>query len=190
MASHQRVQPGHVRAARCGTLLATNMNTGTVQEAVEWVQYANSKNEHQLPHRYAGRQWPGQALEREILGHRQRVVGLWRRHAVEHCLDLYRQYATAMTSYGNTGKAVPNRRCTRKPKPLPLDEEVARRPCPPSSWGPSIHHYSVIDWSKGSSDQFSDKEYFITMEKAWFMEEFVRKNKEMMDKYDLEKALP
>jgi alpha-N-arabinofuranosidase len=56
--------------------------------------------------------------------------------------------------------------------------------------GVSIHHYSVIDWGqKGSSSQFTDEEYFKTMQQAWRMEEIIRKNSEIMDKYDPKKRV-
>ena len=51
-----------------------------------------------------------------------------------------------------------------------------------------LHHYSVINWSKkGSSDNFSETEYFTTMERALLMEELVTKHSAIMDKYDPQK---
>jgi len=56
--------------------------------------------------------------------------------------------------------------------------------------GLSIHHYSVINWAKkGSATQFSEEEYFRTMEQAWRMERMVKKNSEVMDKYDPQKKV-
>lgn len=34
-----------------------------------------------------------------------------------------------------------------------------------------------------------DEQYFITMQQAWFMDEFIPKNCEIMDKYDPEKRV-
>jgi alpha-N-arabinofuranosidase len=51
-----------------------------------------------------------------------------------------------------------------------------------------LHHYSVINWSKkGSSTDFSEREYFTTMQRALLMEELVTKHSEIMDKYDPQK---
>jgi alpha-L-arabinofuranosidase len=51
--------------------------------------------------------------------------------------------------------------------------------------GVALHHYSVIDWNKkGSASQFSEKEYFTTMQRAFMMEELVSKHSTIMDKYD------
>ena len=56
--------------------------------------------------------------------------------------------------------------------------------------GVSIHHYSVIDWShKGSATNFSEGEYFSTMQQAYRMEQMVAKNSEVMDKYDPQKKV-
>ena len=56
--------------------------------------------------------------------------------------------------------------------------------------GVSIHHYSVIDWSKKSSSTgFSEDEYFKTMEQAWRMEKMIAGNCEVMDKYDPKKRI-
>jgi alpha-N-arabinofuranosidase len=48
-----------------------------------------------------------------------------------------------------------------------------------------VHHYSVIDWNKkGSATNYSEEEYFTTMQKAMMMEELVTKHSAIMDKYD------
>src|SRR5688572_26940189 len=48
-----------------------------------------------------------------------------------------------------------------------------------------VHHYSVIDWNKkGSATNYSEEEYFSTMQKAMLMEELVQKHGAIMDKYD------
>jgi alpha-N-arabinofuranosidase len=56
--------------------------------------------------------------------------------------------------------------------------------------GVSIHHYSVINWSKkGSATAFTEEEYFKTMEQALGMERMVSGNAEVMDKYDPQKKV-
>jgi len=51
--------------------------------------------------------------------------------------------------------------------------------------GISIHHYSVINWSKkGSATLFSEEEYFNTIKQAYRMEKMISGNCEVMDKYD------
>lgn len=56
--------------------------------------------------------------------------------------------------------------------------------------GISIHHYSVIDWgNKGSATNFSEDQYFKTMQQAYRMEDMVSGNCEVMDKYDPKKKV-
>jgi len=56
--------------------------------------------------------------------------------------------------------------------------------------GISIHHYSVIDWSKKSDAvQFSEEEYFKTIKQAYRMEKMIAGNCAIMDKYDPKKKV-
>jgi alpha-N-arabinofuranosidase len=170
--------------------LAVNMNSGTVQEAVELVQYANSKNgtSYLTDLRAAnGRDKPWNVKYWGIGNESWDCGG---NMTPEYYLNLYKQYATAMTSYNNTEKLFRIAVGPGSPNHYHWTEEIMKTLPAKRFEGISIHHYSVIDWSKkGSSDQFSDKEYFITLQKALFMEEFVRKNKEIMDKYDPQKRV-
>jgi alpha-N-arabinofuranosidase len=53
-----------------------------------------------------------------------------------------------------------------------------------------VHHYSVIDWNKkGSATNYSEEEYFTTMQKAMAMEELVQRHGAIMDKYDPRKKV-
>jgi alpha-N-arabinofuranosidase len=53
-----------------------------------------------------------------------------------------------------------------------------------------VHHYSVIDWNKkGSATNFSEEQYFTTMQRAMLMEELVTKHSAIMDKYDPAKKI-
>jgi alpha-L-arabinofuranosidase len=169
--------------------LAVNMNSGSVQEAVEWVQYTNHANA--TSYLTDMREKNGRAKPWHVkywgIGNESWDCG--GSMTVEHYTNLYRQYATAMTNYGNTqkmfriavGPGTPDYAWTEylmKNIPLKLIEGI------------SIHHYSVIDWGKkGSASKFTNEEYFKTMQQAWRIEEFVRKNSEVMDKYDPEKKV-
>ncbi len=56
--------------------------------------------------------------------------------------------------------------------------------------GLSLHYYTVRgDWSnKGSATDFSEADWFTTMQKTLKMDEFIRKHSAIMDKYDPEKT--
>lgn len=169
--------------------LAVNMNSGTVQEAVEWVQYANHANRTSYLtdiREKSGRSTPWKVKYWGIGNESWDCGG---NMTADHYINLYKQYATAMTSYSNTeglfriavGPGTPDYGWTEAVmKYVPLKRLE----------GLSIHHYSVINWSsKGSSSQFSDQEYFTTMQQAWRIEELIKKNSEVMDRYDPEKKV-
>ena len=169
--------------------LAVNMNTGTVQEAVEWVQYTNHKNgtsELTDMREKSGREKPWNVKYWGIGNESWDCGGAM---TVDHYINLYKQFATAMTSYGNTEKLF--RIAVGPGSPDYAWTESLMKNIPARRFeGISIHHYSVINWSKkGSSSQFSDEEYFKTMQQAWRMEEMVSKNCEVMDKYDPQKRV-
>jgi alpha-N-arabinofuranosidase len=169
--------------------LAVNMNTGTVEEAVEWVQYTNHANGSGYLtdiREKSGREKPWNV---KFWGIGNESWDCGGNMTVDHYIDLYKQYATAMTSYSNTeklfrvavGPGTPDYKWT---------EEIMKNIPARRFEGVSIHHYSVIDWgNKGSSSQFTDEEYFKTMQQAWRMEEIVRTNSEVMDKYDSKKRV-
>jgi alpha-N-arabinofuranosidase len=164
--------------------LAVNMNTGTVAEAVEWVQYVNHPNGTSSltdMREKSGREKPWNVRFWGIGNESWDCGG---NMSVNHYIDLYKQYATAMTSYSNTEKLY--RVAVGPGGPEYEWTEGIMKGIPARRFeGISIHHYSVINWDKkGSSSQFADEEYFKTMQQAWRMEELVRKNSEIMDKYD------
>jgi alpha-N-arabinofuranosidase len=108
---------------------------------------------------------------------------------VDYYVNEYKKYATMITSYSNTeglfriavGPGTEDYNWTET-----LMKNIPARRIE----GVSIHHYSVINWSKkGSATNFSEEEYFKTMEQAWRMDRMVTKNKEVMDKYDPKKRV-
>lgn len=167
--------------------LAVNMNSGTVREAVEWVQYVNHANgtsyltdlreENGRKTPWGVKYWGVGNESWDCGGHM----------TVDYYVNLYKRFATAMTSYSNTEKLF---RIAVGPgwDDYNWTEQIMKQVPARRIEGLSIHHYSVFDWSnKGSSYEFTDEEYFKTMKRAWFMEEFITKNSGIMDRYDAEK---
>jgi len=168
--------------------LAVNMNTGTVQEAVEWIQYTNHDNGTSYLTDLRERNGRNKPWNVKYWGIGNESWDCGGHMSVDYYIDLYKRFATAMTTYHNTeklfriavGPGFPDYNWTEKiMKNLP-----ARR-----FEGISVHHYSVNWDHKSSSYEFTDEEYFMIMEKAWFMEEFITKNSDVMDKYDPEKRV-
>jgi alpha-N-arabinofuranosidase len=169
--------------------LALNVGGGTVHEAEEWVQYVNHTNgKSDLTDL---RQQNGRATPWNVkywgIGNESWDCG--GHMTVDYYVNLYKQYATLITSYGNSeglfriavGPGTEDFKWT----------EVLMRDIPRKLVeGISIHHYSVINWDKkSSSSNFSEEEYFATMQQAYRMEKMVSGNSEVMDKYDPEKKV-
>ncbi len=165
--------------------LAVNMNSGSVAEGIEWKQYVNHKNGSSYLtdlREKNGRETPWNV---KYWGIGNESWGCGGEMTVDYYVNLYKRYAIAMAGENMyriaVGPGEPDYNWTEvlmKEIPLRLMEGI------------SVHHYSVIDWSdKGPSTEFSAEVYFRTMEKAWFMDEFLVKNSEIMDKYDPEKQV-
>ena len=169
--------------------LALNMGSGTVQEAAEWVQYVNHANGSS--HLTDLRQQNGRIKPWKVkywgVGNESWDCG--GHMPVDYYINQFNKYATFMTSYNNTeglfriavGPGTEDFKWTEA-----LMAKIPRKMID----GISIHHYSVINWSKKSSaTQFTEEEYFRTMEQAWRMEKMVTGNSEVMDKYDPQKKV-
>lgn len=169
--------------------LAVNMGGGTVEEAVDWVKYVNHPNGSS--YLTDMRQKNGRAKPWNVkywgVGNESWDCG--GHMDVDYYVDLYKRYATMMTTYGNSeglyriavGPGTDDFHWT----------EVLMRDIPRKLInGVSIHHYSVIDWShKSSATGFTEDEYFRSMQQAYRMEDMIKGNSDVMDKYDPEKKV-
>ena len=164
--------------------LAVNMGGGTVQEAAEWVQYVNHANGSSMLTDM--RQQNGRAKPWLVkywgIGNESWDCG--GHMTADYYVNEFKKYATFMTNYNNSEGLF---RIAVGPgtEDYSWTETVMSKVPLKMIDGLSVHHYSVIDWSKKSNaTQFSEAEYFRTMSEAWRMERFVTKNSEVMDKYD------
>jgi alpha-N-arabinofuranosidase len=169
--------------------LAVNVGTGTALDAADWVKYVNHKNGTSYltdMREQSGRKTPWNVKYWGIGNESWDCGG---HMTPEYYTNLYKQYATFMTSYGNSEKLF--RIAVGPGSPDYHWTEVVMRDIPLRMLdGLSVHHYSVINWSKkGSATNFSEEEYFRTMEEVLKMESFVSKNSEVMDKYDPQKKV-
>jgi alpha-L-arabinofuranosidase len=169
--------------------LAVNMGGGSVEEAVDWVKYVNHANG--TSYLTDLRQKNGRTKPWKVkywgIGNESWDCG--GHMDVDYYVDLYKRYATMMTSYNNdeglfriaVGPGTEDFHWTEV-----LMKDIPRKLID----GVSIHHYSVINWSKKSSATgFTEDEYFSTMEQAYRMEKMINGNSEVMDKYDPQKKV-
>lgn len=167
--------------------LSGNVGSGTPQELADWVKYTTHPNgSSPMPELRAkyGRANPWKV---KFWGLGNEAWGCGGNMKAEHYADVYRQYATFMTNWNNSDGLY------RIASGASDDDyhwtEVLMKELPSGMFDAlGLHHYSVIDWGKkGSSTDFTEREYFTTMQRALFMEELVTKHSAIMDKYDPQK---
>jgi len=169
--------------------LATNMGSGTVQEAEEWIQYVNHANGTSFLTDLRQKNGRSKPWNVKYWGIGNESWDCGGQMTADYYANEYKKYATMVTSYTNSerlfriavGPGTPDFNWTET-----LMKNIPHRKIE----GISIHHYSVISWTKkGSATQFSEEEYFKTMEQAYRMESMIAGNTQVMDKYDPEKKI-
>jgi alpha-N-arabinofuranosidase len=167
--------------------LSGNVGSGTPQELADWVKYTTHPNgSSPMPELRAkyGRPNPWKV---KYWGMGNEAWGCGGNMKAEHYADVYRQYATFMTNWNNSDGIY------RIASGASDDDyhwtEVLMKELPANMFDAlGLHHYAVINWNKkSSSTDFSEREYFTTMQRALFMEELVAKHSAIMDKYDPQK---
>ena len=165
--------------------LAANIGSGTVQEFTEWIQYVNHDGESPMANlrRENGREKPWGVT---YWGVGNEMWGCGGNMTPEYYANLYRQYATFMSSWDNddgiyriaSGANVDDYHWT----------EVLMRDVPKHLIeGVALHSYSFVEWeSKGPAVDFNELQYFKTIERALNMETLITKHTAIMDKYDPE----
>jgi alpha-N-arabinofuranosidase len=170
--------------------ICLNVGSGTVQEAMEWVEYMTSPANSPMANmrRAHGRDKPWKvpflAIGNESWGCGGSMTSAF-------YADNYKRYNTFVKNYT-------------------ADYGIQRIACGPSgddyAWtetmmknaggnmnGLALHNYTLPSgsWkgSKGSATNFSEAEYFTTLRYTLSMEELVTKHSAIMDKYDPEKKV-
>ena len=169
----------------CEPYLAGNVGSGTVQEFTDWLQYVNHKEGSPMAklRKENGREEPWDV---KFWGVGNEPWGCGGNMDAEYYADIYKQYATFMTSWTNENELY---RIASGPSGGDYHwMEVLMSEIPKNLMeGVALHSYSVIDWgNKGSATDFTEEQYFATMTEALKMDEYVSKHSEIMDKYDPE----
>ena len=168
--------------------LSGNVGSGTPQELTDWIKYTTHPNGSSPMtdlRQVNGRKTPWKV---GFWGLGNEAWGCGGNMTAEWYANVYKQYATFMTDWSNSDKIY------RIASGASDDDyhwtEVMMRDIPLKMFDAlGLHHYSVIDWSKkGSATGFTEKEYFITMQRSLLMEELVTKHSAIMDKYDPRKT--
>ena len=168
--------------------ISGNVGSGTAQELAEWVQYVNFKGVSPMSDLRArnGRKDPWKV---KYWGVGNEAWGCGGNMRPEYYADIYRQYATFISDWTNTGqifRIASGANSGDYNWTEVLMKNIPRR----MIGGLALHHYSVIDWDKkGSAVDFDENLYFKTMQSAWRMDSLIIKHSAIMDKYDPEKEI-
>lgn len=181
----------------CKTYVNGNVGSGTVQEMSEWVEYMTfdgvspmaqlrKENGHEKPWKV------------DYFGVGNENWGCGGNMTPEYYANLYRRYQTYVRHYDS---AAPIRKICGGPN---VDDtnwtKKVLDTCYASPNNPSAHgfmdglslHYYVHPggWDKkGSATDFDEKTWYLTMEKALYIEELINMHSRIMDEFDPEKKI-
>ena len=168
--------------------LAGNVGSGTVQDLIDWVNYVNHPGGSPMSElrKKNGREKPWNV---KMWGVGNEAWGCGGNMTAEYYANVYRQYATFMSSWTNDAKLF--RIASGASDADYAWTETLMKNIPHGMLsGVALHHYSVISWNqKGPATGFNEAQYFKIMDEAWKMEELVVRHSTIMDKYDPQKRV-
>ncbi len=161
--------------------VSLNVGSGTVQEAMEWVEYITSSNISPMTElrKENGREDPWDV---KFFGIGNESWGCGGDMLPEYYADLFRRYASY--AKGAEYKIA----CGANSFDYNWTEQVMRKTKDKHHLiqGLSLHYYTFpYNWSeKGSATDFNEKEWFTTLKKTLRMQELIDKHSAIMRKYD------
>jgi len=179
----QLSQPGF----RCEPYICGNVGSGAVQEMSQWVEYCNFDGVSPMAdlRRKNGREKPWDV---KFWGIGNESWGCGGNMTPEFYSDNYRRYAVYVRKYGES--APYKIACGPNGDNYNWTKVLMEKTCKLGTFpdGLALHYYTVPgEWGcKGSATQFNDGEWYLTMRKAWRMNELVEKHGALMDEYDPE----
>ncbi len=173
----------------CDTYINGNVGSGTVQEMNEWIEYMTfdgvspmaefrKKNGHAKPWKI------------DYFGVGNESWGCGGNMTPEFYGDLYRRYNVYVRNY-NPENVIKRIACGPNGGDYNWMEQVLKK----TRWltdGIALHYYTIPGdtWEdKGSATEFSTKEYYKTIAKAYRMEELIRNHIAVMDSVDRDKKV-
>jgi alpha-N-arabinofuranosidase len=170
--------------------ICLNVGSGTVQEAMEWVEYMTSDADSPMANlrRKNGRQQPWK-IKSLAIGNES--WGCGGNMTPQFYADNYRRYNTFVKNYD---RANPIQRIACGPNGDNYEwTETLMKGVPGRAMsGLALHNYTLPtgNWrAKGSATQFGEDLYFSTLVNALHMDELVTKHAAIMDKYDAQKRI-
>jgi alpha-N-arabinofuranosidase len=169
--------------------ICLNVGSGTVQEAMEWVEYMTSPADSPMANlrRANGRDKPWKVPYLAVGNESWGCGGNMR---PEFCADNFRRYNTFVKNYSDT--KIQRIACGASGGDYDWTEKMMMIAGKQMD-GLALHYYTLPtdSWkgSKGASLGFGEDQYFSTLKNTLRMEEFLTKHIAIMDRYDEEKKV-
>ena len=176
------------RQLGCDAYVNGNVGSGTVQEMSEWIEYMTS---NAISPMTEWRKANGQSDPWKVtyFGVGNESWGCGGNMTPEYYANEYRRYQTFVRQYRPDAKIY---KIACGPSDFNYEwTDVLMKMAAPYMDGLSLHYYTVPGtWQhKGSATRFTQEEYFITLQKAWRMEELIRQHGAIMDRYDPDRRI-
>lgn len=180
----------------CKSYVNGNVGSGTVQEMSEWIEYMTFDGVSPMAdlRRKNGREEPWKV---DYFGVGNENWGCGGNMTPEYYGNLYRRYQTYVRDYsgkGNTAKIccganVDDYHWTEKVMETAFDHTPEH--LHGFMDGLSLHYYTVPGvWEKkGSATDFTSNDWYCTLNKAYRIQELIKKHGDIMDKYDPDKKI-
>lgn len=164
-----------------------NVGSGTVREMQEWVEYCTIKTGTPLARERAtnGRQAPWSLPYFGVGNENMGCGGMMR---PEYYADEYRRYQTYIRNL--SGNKVFKIACGPNGPNYHWTEVLMERAADLMD-GLTLHYYAMPPWGdcKGKATEFSEEEYFRTLELCLYMDELLVRHSAIMDRYDPKKRI-
>lgn len=158
-----------------------NVGSGTPEEMAKWVEYMTSNSSSTVANirRANGRD---KAWKVNYFGVGNEPWGCGGNMTADYYSDLFRRYSTYTRDYNGHLYRVA---CGGNVGDFAWTETVMRKVGTMMD-GYSLHYYTVPeDWShKGSSTDYNENDYYVTLAKALNIEDFIARTIDIMNRYD------
>ncbi len=180
----------------CKAYVNGNVGSGTVQEMSEWIEYMTFDGVSPMAdlRRKNGREKPWKI---DYFGVGNENWGCGGNMTPEYYGNLYRRYQTYIRDYAGDG-GITKICCGANADDYHWTEKVMETAFDHTPEhlhgfmdGLSLHYYTVPGpWEhKGSATQFDETDWFCTLNKAYRIEDLIKKHGDIMDKYDPDKKI-
>ena len=168
----------------CEPYIAGNLGSGTVQELAEWIEYMTFDGVSPMTQlrKENGRQKPWKV---KYLGIGNENWGCGGNMTPEHYSNLYRQYQTFCKDF--SGNRLYKVACGPNADDYAWTDKIMEMIKPWHASAISLHYYTLPsgNWEhKGSATDFSEDEYYHTIQATLHIEELIQRHLAIMDKHD------